>query len=193
MMRLVRIALLVVTVFYLALSHWACAMGGVFYFATERWYLWIGEGGGCQIHRGWHNPGSGWRSWSPDLNGGLHVWLPYVTGLLILATLTCYRRVVFVRRLDWGFAILAFLLTAAGMMMFVCTPAAMSLQSAVTQIGALVVPTLASGLVGVLLYSGMQGWRDKMHAPKPETICRCCRVVLRGLEAPICPACGERI
>ena len=174
MMRLVRIALLVVTVFYLALSHCACAMGGVFYFATERWYLWIGEGGGCQIHRGWHNPGSGWRSWSPDLNGGLHVWLPYVTGLLILATLT-------------------FLLTTAGMMMFVFTPAAMSLQSAVTQIGALVVPTLASGLVGVLLYSGMQGWRDKMHAPKPETICRGCRVVLRGLEAPICPACGERI
>lgn len=47
-------------------------------------------------------------------------------------------------------------------------------------------------LVGLLVYAALSAWfpsRRKLH---PETLCRKCGYILRGISEPRCPECGVR-
>jgi len=71
------------------------------YYATQRWYFWIGPDG-CLLHHGWHWPGSGLREWKPDLHNALVIpFGPVAAGLFVLTVFLCWR--------DWRHPVLNWL------------------------------------------------------------------------------------
>jgi hypothetical protein len=49
----------------------------------------------------------------------------------------------------------------------------------------------STGLVGVVVFALLDRLNPKSR--EPETRCRKCRYILRGIPEPRCPECGERI
>jgi hypothetical protein len=52
--------------------------------------------------------------------------------------------------------------------------------------------TTIPALLGILIYAGLT-WRYGPIRIDPETRCRKCGYILRGISEPRCPECGERI
>ncbi len=51
---------------------------------------------------------------------------------------------------------------------------------------------LPGALAAILVYGLLTAIWPRPH-PEPDTRCRKCRYILRGISAPRCPECGERI
>lgn len=69
-------------------------------------------------------------------------------------------------------------------------PNAASVSSVVDGIATALVWTLPESVVCVALFAWLHRRWSPRHAD-PETRCRRCRYVLRGLTRPQCPECGE--
>lgn len=48
-------------------------------------------------------------------------------------------------------------------------------------------------IVGLLVYAALSAWFPSPRKLHPETLCRKCGYILRGISEPRCPECGEGI